>query len=99
LRAEQAAVPKSRDTVRGEILQLQARIGHNVADRLHRITAPTFVAAGRYDGIAPVSNSEEIVKRIPDASLSVYEGGHIFTAQDKQALADIRTFLSTGQRP
>jgi 3-oxoadipate enol-lactonase len=70
-----------------------------VADRLHRVTAPTFVTAGRYDGIAPVSNSEEIVKRIPDASLSVYEGGHIFTAQDKQALADIRTFLTTGQRP
>ncbi len=99
MRAEQAAVPKSRDTVRGEILQLQARIGHNVADRLHRVTAPTFVTAGRYDGIAPVSNSEEIVKRIPDASLSIYEGGHIFTAQDKQALVDIRTFLTTGQRP
>ena len=99
MRAEQAAVPKSRDTLRGEYLQLQARIGHDVSDRLHRVTAPTFVTAGRFDGIAPVSNSEEIVKRLSDATLSVYEGGHIFTAQDKQAIVDIRTFLTTGQRP
>lgn len=99
LRAEQSAIPKSRDVLRGEFLQLQARIGHDVASRLHLVTAPTFVTAGRYDGIAPISNSEEIVKRLPDATLSVYEGGHIFTAQDKQALIDIRTFLMTGQRP
>lgn len=99
MRAEQAAVPKSRDTLRGEYLQLQARIGHDVSSRLGVINAPTFVTAGRYDGIAPVSNSEEIAKRIPDATLSVYEGGHIFTAQDKQAMIDIRSFLTTGQRP
>ena len=40
LRAEQAAVPKSEEVLRGERLQLQARIGHDVADRLHLITAP-----------------------------------------------------------
>lgn len=99
LRSEQAATPKSREVLRGEFLQLQARIGHDVASRLHLVTAPTFVTAGRYDGIAPVANSEEIVKRLPDATISVYEGGHIFTAQDKQALIDIRTFLTTGTRP
>jgi 3-oxoadipate enol-lactonase len=99
MRNEQAAVPKSKDVIRGEMLQLGARIGHDVSDRLYQVTAPTFVTAGRFDGIAPVSNSEEIVKRIPDATLSVYEGGHIFSAQDRQAIIDIRTFLTTGQRP
>ena len=99
MRNEQAAVPKSKETIKGEILQLGARIGHDVCDRLHRVTAPVFVTAGRYDGIAPVSNSEEIVKRLPDATLSIYEGGHIFTAQDRRAIEDIRTFLTTGQRP
>ncbi len=99
MRNEQAAVPKSKETVKGEVLQLGARIGHDVADRLHLVTAPTFVAAGRFDGIAPVNNSEEIVKRIPDASMSIYEGGHIFTAQDRRAISDIRTFLATGARP
>ena len=99
MRNEQAAVPKAKDTIKGEILQLGARIGHDVSDRLHLVTAPVLVTAGRFDGIAPVSNSEEIVKRIPDATLSIYEGGHIFTAQDRRAIADIRTFLTTGQRP
>lgn len=92
-RAEQASIPKSQEVLRGERLQLQARIGHDVADRLSRITAPTMVAAGRYDGIAPVHNSEEIVARIPNAHLRVYEGGHLFTAQDRQALPDIISFL------
>ena len=99
MRNEQAAVPKSKETMKGEMLQLGARIGHDVCDRLHRVTVPVFVTAGRFDGIAPVSNSEEIVKRLPDATLSIYEGGHIFTAQDRRAIEDIRTFLTTGQRP
>jgi len=99
MRNEQATVPKSKETVKGEMLQLGARIGHDVCNRLHRVTAPVFVTAGRFDGIAPVSNSEEIVKRLPDATLSIYEGGHIFTAQDRRAIEDIRTFLTTGQRP
>jgi pimeloyl-ACP methyl ester carboxylesterase len=99
MRNEQAAAPKSKDTIKGEMLQLGARIGHDVSDRLHRVSAPVFVTAGRFDGIAPVSNSEEIVKRLPNATLSIYEGGHIFTAQDRQAIVDIRTFLTTGQRP
>ena len=99
MRNQQAAIPKSKEVMKGEALQLGARIGHDVSDRLHRVTAPVFVAAGRFDGIAPVENSEEIVKRLTDASLSIYEGGHLFTAQDGRAIQDIRSFLVTGQRP
>ena len=95
MRAEQAATPKDKNVLKGERLQLQARIGHDVADRLHRITAPTLVAAGKYDGIAPVQNSEEIVARIPHAQLKTYEGGHLFTAQDRQAMRDIWAFLQS----
>jgi pimeloyl-ACP methyl ester carboxylesterase len=93
-RARQSDVPRSAETLRGERLQLGARIGHDVADRLGAITAPTLVAAGRYDGIAPVENSEQIVARITGARLEVYEGGHLFTAQDRRALADIGAFLA-----
>ena len=99
LRTEAAAQPKSETVIKGETLQLKARIGHNVADRLHKITCPTFVTAGRYDDLAPVSNSEQIVQRMKDATLSIYEGGHMFTAQDRQAILDIREFLATGSRP
>ena len=99
MRGEQAAMQKSADTIRGERLQLGARIGHDVADRLHLITAPTFVTAGKFDGIAPPVNSEAIIGLIADATMAVYEGGHIFTAQDPSAIREIRTFLATGQRP
>lgn len=95
MRAEQAAIPKGEEVLRGERLQLQARIGHDVAQRLHRITAPTLVTAGRFDGIAPVANSQEIASRIPSADMRIYEGGHLFTAQDPQALVDITEFLTS----
>jgi len=90
---------KSADVIRGERLQLAARIGHDVENRLHVITCPTFVTAGKFDGIAPPVNSEAIVERISDATLSLYEGGHMFLAQDPTAIREIRTFLSTGVRP
>lgn len=99
LRESMATAPKSPDVTKGERLQLIARIGHDVSGRLHRITAPTFVAAGRYDGIAPVKNSEEIVARVADARLFVYEGGHMFSAQDRRAIRDIRDFIIDGRRP
>lgn len=99
MRRTQAAVKKSAEVLRGERLQLQARIGHDVANRLGNVTAPTFVTAGKYDGIAPPANSEEIVRRIPDATLKLYEGGHLFSAQDREAMRDICDFLTTGRRP
>ena len=78
---------------RGEREQLLARRDHNVMDRLPNITCPTLVAAGRYDGIAPLANSEAIVSRIPDSELRVYEGGHIFFVQDQRAIPETLDFL------
>lgn len=82
------------DAERGEIEQLHARRGHDVWDRLGNITAPTFIGAGRYDGIAPLTNSEAMAERIPNAELHVYEGGHGFFAQDASAFPDIFEFLA-----
>ena len=90
---------KSADVLRGERLQLAARADHDVANRLHLISCPTFVAAGKFDGIAPPVNSEAIAERITGATMSVYEGGHMFLAQDPTAIREIRPFLSTGIRP
>jgi pimeloyl-ACP methyl ester carboxylesterase len=86
---------KSDDQRRGETEQLQARRHHDVWDRLHRVACPTLVAAGRYDGIAPLANSEAIASRIPSAELRVYEGGHAFFAQDGAALPDLVDFLAS----
>ena len=83
--------------IEGERLQLEARMGHDVADRLLLISAPTLITAGRFDGIAPLANSQAIAERIPHSTLNVYEGGHPFLAQDRQAMRDIRTFLSQSE--
>lgn len=73
--------------------QLEARSHHDTFDRLPRVTAPTLVCAGRFDGIAPPANSEAIAAQIPDAQLRVYEGGHLFLLQDRSAWSDIVAFL------
>jgi pimeloyl-ACP methyl ester carboxylesterase len=86
---------KSPEQERGEAEQLHARAGHDVRERLGGITAPTMVACGRYDGIAPLANSEFIAAHIPGAELHEYEGGHVFFAQDPKALPEITEFLAT----
>jgi pimeloyl-ACP methyl ester carboxylesterase len=91
--AQRIAGPKSKIQLEGERLQLEARRHHDVSSRLHRIGCPTFVAAGRYDGLAPVANSEAMASHMPDAELHVYEGGHLFFAQDPKALEDVAAFL------
>ena len=79
---------------RGELAQLDARANHDVWERLPKIIAPTLVAGGRYDGIAPPSNSEAIASQIPGATLGLYEGGHLFFVQDRAAMPDILSFLA-----
>jgi pimeloyl-ACP methyl ester carboxylesterase len=81
------------EALRGEVEQLGARSRHDVVDRLGRISCPTFVASGRYDGIAPPENGEAIADGIPHAELHLYEGGHVFFLQDKAALPEILAFL------
>ena len=63
--------------------------------RLGRVTSPTLVACGAYDGLAPRAKSEAIVSRIRHAELRCYEGGHLFVYQDPQAMPDITAFLET----
>lgn len=88
---------KTKLQILGERLQLEARMGHDVTDRLHLITSPTLITAGRFDGIAPLANSQAIAERIPNSTLNVYEGGHPFLSQDLRAICDIRTFLQQAE--
>ncbi len=91
--AARTPVAKTEQQLRGEREQLLARQGHDVMDRLPNITCPTLVAAGRYDGVAPLANSEAIVGLIADSELRVYEGGHIFLVQDPRAIPEMLDFL------
>jgi pimeloyl-ACP methyl ester carboxylesterase len=91
--AARGASERSPEQRRGEAEQLEARRHHDVWDRLPRISCPTLVAAGRYDGIAPPSNAEAIVSQVADAELRLYEGGHAFFGQDRTALPEVIAFL------
>lgn len=93
--ARRAGASRTRtpDEALGERLQLEARSRHDVWDRLELVSCPTLVASGRYDLTAPVANGQAIARRIPNAEFRVYEGGHLFFAQDPAALPETREFL------
>ena len=92
---DEATSTKSAERLRGERLQLMARSNHDVYDRLPRISCPTLIACGRYDGIAPATNSEAIHARIATSRIEHYEGGHLFLYQDRRAWSDIVEFLAS----
>ncbi|MET3526923.1 alpha/beta fold hydrolase [Phenylobacterium koreense] len=73
--------------------QLEARAGHDTWDRLGQIKAPTLVAGGRYDGIAPPQTLERLASQIPGAELRFFEGGHLFMIQDRTATPAMIEFL------
>ena len=94
MRTTDAALPPADESAAiGARRQLEARKGHDTWGRLAGVGAPTLVAAGRYDGIAPVANSEALAARIPKASMQVFEGGHLFLLQDRSAWSAVTRFL------
>lgn len=93
-----ATSPDRSNTV-GYVMQMEARRHHDVWDRLPAMTAPTLVAAGRYDGIAPLDNGRRLAGRLPNATFREYDGGHMFFLQDRRALIDLEAFLSHDDQP
>src|SRR6516225_9329147 len=73
--------------------QLHAREGHDVWDRLGAITCPGLRGYGKYDGIAPAHNSENIALRIHGATLHGCERGQAFLSQDSAAFPAFISFL------
>ncbi len=86
------AVPPP-DVQAGLTRQLAARDGHDVVDALSTIGHETLVAAGRYDMLAPMANSELLRDRMPNARLAVFEGGHFVSLQDRAVWPTIVGFL------
>ena len=77
----------------GQRLQFEARAGLDTYDRLPKLTMPVLCCGGRYDGLAPPENMEAIRDRIPGARLELFEGGHLFMMQDREAYPKILEFL------
>lgn len=90
---ERMATPRSPADETAFAAQLRARATYDVWDRLPAIDCPTWVASGRYDGIAPPANGAAIASRIEDAEFHLYDGGHALLFQVPQAQRDLRAFL------
>ncbi len=56
---------------------------------LHRIAVPTLAIAAKDDAIIPFHMSEELVRGIKGAQMSVVQGGHFFPRVDPQGFAQI----------
>lgn len=84
---------RSGEEALGFTRQLEARRHHDVVADLPRVSVPTLVCSGRYDGIAPPANGERIASLIPDAELDLFDGGHLFMLQEPQAVERAREFL------
>ena len=73
--------------------QLEARSGHDCVNSLRGVPHQTLIVGGRYDDIAPLKNLLEIHRLIKNSQLQIFEGGHLFLMQDKQAWPAIISFL------
>jgi 3-oxoadipate enol-lactonase len=96
LRARGTANADDPDAAKGAHRQLEARARHDTYGRLPRLSMPVLVCAGRYDGVAPLANSEALAGQIPGATLAVFDGGHAFLFQDPRAWPAVVAFLRGG---
>jgi 3-oxoadipate enol-lactonase len=81
------------NSVMGARRQLEARADHDVWDELPTVAVPTLVIGGRFDAQAPPANVQRLAERIPNATLVLCDGGHLFMLQDPTAWATIVGFL------
>jgi len=86
-------VKKDPGLVLGSKRQLDARKLHDTWDRLPGLNIPTGIFGGKYDGIAPPENLVKLQQAIPGATLEMFEGGHVFHLQDRNAWPSIIAFL------
>jgi 3-oxoadipate enol-lactonase len=73
--------------------QLEARAHHNTWDDLPNVHIPTLVCGGVYDAQASPENVSALSSRLPQAQLSMFDGGHAFLYQDPNAWPAITAFL------
>jgi 3-oxoadipate enol-lactonase len=77
--------------------QVAAVAGHDTADRLGAVRAPTLAIAGDKDELIPPQNTVEIAGKIPQAQLTLLPGvGHMFWVEaPDEAAFQIRRFIQS----
>lgn len=80
----------------GRAAQLAARAGHDCWTRLRDIACPVWLAGGKFDNIAPPEIMQNMANQIRNATLTLYEGGHLFMIQDGKFFPDMMGFFKGG---
>lgn len=94
---ERLRFPFAADAYRA---QLAAAMGHDVADRLGAIGAPTLVVHGDADRMVPTANGRRLAEEIPGARLIELPGaGHLYFTDAPQADRDVLAFLTEPSNP
>ena len=80
---------------RGYLMQLLAGVGWTSLPWLHRLRQPTLILAGKDDVIVPPINARIMARLIPNATLHILKGGHLFPLTEKEQVASlVHAFLS-----
>lgn len=74
---------------RGYYYQLAASAGWSSLPFLRLIRQPTLIIAGDDDPIVPVVNARIMARLLPDATLHIYDGGHIALLTEADRLAPV----------
>jgi 3-oxoadipate enol-lactonase len=73
--------------------QIFARKLHNTYERLANLNLPTYICGGHYDKTAPIENQLALLRKIPNARLTLFNGSHMLLWQDPFAFQSIISFL------
>jgi poly(3-hydroxyoctanoate) depolymerase len=77
--------------------QMLSGLGWTSIHWLHRIHQPTLILAGKDDPIVPPVNARIMARLIPNATLHLFNGGHLFPlTEKKQVAALVHAFLRKG---
>ena len=76
---------------RGYLLQLLAGVGWTSLPALPFLRQPTLILAGSDDPIIPLANARIMARLLPDATLHVYDDGHLGLLTQAHQLAPLIT--------
>ncbi len=77
--------------------QMLSGLGWTSIHWLHRVHQPTLILAGKDDPIVPPVNARIMARLIPNATLHLFNGGHLFPLTEKEQVAAlVHAFLRKG---
>jgi pimeloyl-ACP methyl ester carboxylesterase len=80
------------------LMQFEAALAHDAADRLRRVDVPALILHGTADAGIPVSNAHHLADLLPAAKVELFEGaGHLFWWEDPDRTAALVTAHATAR--